>query len=95
MGLRFDHHITAELAALTQGAAGRVHKGDPLCHPVLPQPLLQHRFALRQLLTVVDPIDLIGISHFHMHGLGQHRHGVGEVELPLVVIGAELGQHLR
>ena len=61
---------------------------------MLPQALLQHRFALRQLLTVVDPIDLIGIGDLHMHGFGQHRHGVGEVELTLVVVGAQLGQHL-
>ena len=59
------------------------------------QALLQHRFALGQLLAVVDAVHLIGIGDFQMHGQRQHRHGVRQVELPLIVVRAQPRQHLR
>jgi len=50
---------------------------------------------LGELQTVVDAVDLISIGHLHMHGWTEHRHGVGEIQLALVVIGAQLRQHGR
>ena len=94
MGLRFNHHVTTEAAVFAEGATGWVHKGDPFIHPVVPKALLQYPFALGELFAVVDAVHLIRIIHLQMHGAGQHRHGVGEVELPLIVVGAQLGQHL-
>ena len=91
MGLRFNHHVTTEATVFAEGAACWVHKGDPFIHPVVPQALLQHPFALGELFAVVDAVHLIGIIDLQMHGAGQHRHGVGEVELPLIVVGAQLG----
>ena len=95
MGLRFDHHIATEAAVFTEGAAAGVDEGDALRHPVVAQALLQDGFTLGELLAVVDAVHLIGIGDFNMHGQRQHRHGVRQVELPLVVVGAQLGQDLR
>ena len=95
VALGLHHHIPAEAGAVAEGAAGRIHEGDPLRHPVAPQPLLDHRLALGQLQPVVDAVDLIGVGHLQVHGRAEHRHRVGEVQLPLVVVGAQLRQHLR
>ena len=94
VGLRFDHHIAAETAAFAEGAAFGINEGDPFIHPVVAQPLLQQGFALGQLPPVVDAVHLIGIGHLQVHGLRQHRHRVGEIELPLIVVGAELRQNV-
>ena len=91
VGLRFDQHITAKAAVFAQGAAGGINKGDPLVHPVVPKPLLKHGFALSKLFAVVDAVHFIGIGNFKVHGVGQHLNRVGEVELALIVIGAQLG----
>ena len=95
MGLRLNHHITANPAVLAQGAAAGIDKGHTLTHPVIAQPFLQNRFALGQLFAVVDAVHLIGISHLHMSGGVEHGHRVGEIKLPLVVVGAQLWQHGR
>ena len=95
MGLRFDHHIATEAAVFTEGAAAGVDEGDALRHPVVAQALLQDGFTLGELLAVVDAVHLIGIGDFNVHGLWQHRHRVRQVELPLVVVGAQLRQDLR
>ena len=94
VGLRLDHHIAAEAAAFTEGAAFGINEGDPFIHPVVAQPLLQQGFALGQLPPVVDAVHLIGIGHLQVHGFRQHRHRVGEIELPLIVVGAELRQNV-
>ena len=93
--LSFDHHIATELAGFTQAAAVRIHKGDPLIHPVLFQALLQQGFALSQLAPVVDAVHFIGILHFQVHGPIEHANGVGEVQLALVVVSAQRRQHGR
>ena len=95
MALGFHHHIAAEAGVIAEGAAGRIDEAHPLAHPVLAQALLQQRFALGQLQPVVDAVGFAGIGHLQVHRRLQHRHGVGEVKLALVVVGAELGQHLR
>ena len=94
MGLGLDHHITTEVAVFTQRATAGIHEGDAFIHPVVSKPLLQECLTLRQLASVIDAVHFISIGHFHMHGFGQHRHCVGEVELALVVVGAQLRQHL-
>ena len=95
VALGLHQHIAAEAGALAEGAAGRIGEAHPLGHPMAPQPLLQHGLALGQLEAVVDAVDLIRVGHFQVHGRAEHRHGVGEVELALVVVGGELGQHRR
>ena len=95
MALGFHQHIAAEAGALAEGAAGRIGEAHPLGHPVAPQPLLQHGLALGQLQAVVDAVDLVRVGHLQVHRRAQHRHGVGEVELALVVVGGEQGQHRR
>ena len=93
MALGLDHHIPAKAGALAERAAGGVDEAHPLSHPMAAQALLQHGFALTQLQPVVDAIDFIGIGHLHVHRRAEHGDGVGEIELPLVVVGGELGQY--
>ena len=49
---------------------------------------------MAELKPVVDTGDFVSISHFSVHGRLEQGHRVGEVELALVVVGGELGQHL-
>ena len=95
VALGFHHHIAAKAGGLAEAAAGRIGEGHPLGHPVAAQPLLQHRFALAELEPVVDAGDLVGIGHLEVHGRAEQGHRVGEVELTLVVVAAELGQRGR
>ena len=93
--LGFDHDIAAELAGFAEGAACGIDEGHTLRHPVLAQPLLEHRFALSQLQAVVDAVHFVRIVDFEVHRLGHHGDRVGEIQLSLVVVGAQFGQHLR
>ena len=68
VALGFDDHVAAEAGAIAKAAAGRIDKGHPLPHPVLPQALLQDGLALGELQAVVDAIDLIGIGHLQVDG---------------------------
>ena len=95
VALGFHQHITAEAGALAEGAAGRIGEAHALGHPVAPQPLLQRGLALGELQAVVDAVDLVRVGHLQVHGLAEHRHGVGQVKLALVVVGGELRQHRR
>ena len=49
---------------------------------------------MAELKPVVDTGDFVGIGHLSVHGRPEQGHRVGEVELALVVVGGELGQHL-
>ena len=66
VALGFNNHIAAEAGAIAETAAGRIHEGHPLPHPVLPQTLLQDGLALGELQAVVDAVDLMGIGHLHV-----------------------------
>ena len=91
MTLGLNYYIAAKAGAVAEGAAGWINESNPLRHPVIAQSLLEGRFAIGQLNAVVDAANFTGITHLKVHRRTEHRHRVGEVELPLVVVGAELG----
>ena len=86
MRLGLDHHIATEAAAFAQRAAARIHESDAFIHPVVTKPLLKECLALGQLASIVDAVHFISIGHFHVHGSFEHGHGVGQIELSLVVV---------
>ena len=95
MALGFHHHIAAEAGGLTKAAAGGIGEGDTLRHPVASQPILQGRLTFGQLQAIVDATDLRQIFHLQMAGGAEQGDGVGEVQLALVVVGAQFGQNGR
>ena len=95
VALGFHQHIPAEAGAVAEGAAGGIGEGDAFRHPVAPQAVLQNGLALGELQPVVDAVRFLPVLHLQLQGGLEHGHGVGEIELALVVVGGEARQHLR